>query len=65
MHRANVTTALRNGLVGFAVGAIVRDRKTGLGAGFGLALATVAARLTGRDTGDGQFIEVVDEHGDG
>jgi len=64
MHHRNVTAALRNGVAGFVVGALVRDRKTGLRAGVGLALATAFARVTGHDHEDAQFIEVVDEHGE-
>jgi hypothetical protein len=64
MQHRNVTAALRNGVVGFVVGALVSDRKTGLRAGAGLALATALARVTGRDHADAQFIEVVDEHGE-
>jgi len=64
MHHRNVTAALRNGVAGFLVGALVRDRKTGLRAGMGLAMATALARVTGHDHEDAQFIEVVDEHGE-
>jgi len=64
MQSGNLATALRNGLVGFALGAVVRDRRTGLGTGVGVALATIGARVIGRDPDTVEFIPVVDEDAD-